>query len=82
MLPIEPERFKPSRLEALLNSVITLLSPPGLSTSHEADGDVADRSGHLPCCALATSRIERRLSSCSLEVILRLGCEFQPILRV
>ncbi|MBP0632368.1 TetR/AcrR family transcriptional regulator [Cupriavidus sp. AcVe19-1a] len=33
MLPIEPERFKPSRIEALLDAVITLISPPGPSTT-------------------------------------------------
>ena len=27
MLPIEPERFKPSRVQALLDSIITMLSP-------------------------------------------------------
>lgn len=41
MLPIEPERFKPSRLEALLNSVITLISPPGLSATKPASVEPA-----------------------------------------
>ncbi|MBF6989035.1 MULTISPECIES: TetR/AcrR family transcriptional regulator [unclassified Cupriavidus] len=29
MLPIEPERFTPSRIDALLDAVITVISPPG-----------------------------------------------------
>ena len=28
MLPIEPERFEPSRIEALLDSLVTMLAPP------------------------------------------------------
>ncbi len=38
MLPIEPERFKPSRIEALLDAVITLISPPGPSTTMPTAG--------------------------------------------
>ncbi|WP_183035958.1 TetR/AcrR family transcriptional regulator [Cupriavidus sp. UME77] len=41
MLPIEPERFTPSRIEALLDAVITLISPPGPPTARAAPVNAA-----------------------------------------
>ncbi|WP_322058369.1 TetR/AcrR family transcriptional regulator [Paraburkholderia sp. J63] len=37
MLPLEPERFKPRRLKALLNAFFTLLSPPEAEVESESN---------------------------------------------
>lgn len=35
MLPIEPERFAPKRVDMLVDSIITMLRPPGQLVSHK-----------------------------------------------
>jgi hypothetical protein len=35
MFPIEPERFKPARVRALVDVAITLISPPGHASASD-----------------------------------------------